>query len=117
MQLTIWGEKIGFVNRPDPLSILSIELSFTIDLYLVQQTSPCTQRTIVQAFYEEFWVNLGQIATQAFSTVSYTEKCILKVLRNPMGGSMEIEPNVTKLLPYMAIIHNNEGVWSHNHTL
>ena len=42
---------------------------------------------------------------------------ILKVLRNPMGGSMEIEPNVTKLLPYMAITHNNEEVWSHNHTL
>ena len=35
------------------------------------------QRFIVQAFREEFWVNLGQIATQAFSTVSYTEKCPL----------------------------------------
>ena len=32
---------------------------------------------IVQEFYEEFWVTLGQIATQAFSTVSYTEKCPL----------------------------------------
>ena len=35
------------------------------------------RKLIVQAFYEEFWVNLGQIATQAFSTVSYTEKCPL----------------------------------------
>ena len=35
---------------------------------------------------------------------------MLKVLRNPMGGKYG-------LLPYMAITHNNKGVWSHNHTL
>ena len=33
------------------------------------------------------------------------------------GESMEIEPNVTKLLPYMAKTHNNEWAWSHNYTL
>ena len=52
------------------------------------------------------------------------EKCALQHTKSPKeshggrgGGSIEIEPNVTKLLPYMAITHNNEGVWSHNHAL
>ena len=51
------------------------------------------QLDIVQAFYEDLGVNLKQIGTQSLSAVSGTENVlynILKVLRNPFWGNVEI---------------------------
>ena len=80
------------------LSQISASRDFTINIGL---TSHKLQQRLSKQFLAE-------------KNVLYN---ILKFLRNPMGESIEIEPNVTKLLPYMAITHNNGGVWSHNHTL
>ena len=58
---------------------------------------------------KNFGSTLDKLQPKLFQLFPIQKSVLYNILRVPWGESIEIEPNVTELLPYMAITHNNEG--------